>query len=151
MRCSSTNNVKYGFLKGERRYRCKDCGFQFVPTSKRKSLRIYKIRHNLVFIAKVFPRGLVTLPVEIRRQLQVEAGDKVFFMRNESGEIIIGNPLKTATLSPLAYLRKINITGQIVIPVKLRQQAGIKVGEVTFFTHNESGELVFGNASIWHY
>ena len=149
-RCSSTSNAKYGFLKGERRYRCNDCGFQFVPTTKRKSLRGYRIRHNHVYIAKVFSQGQVTLPVEIRRLLQVGGGDKVFFMHNESGEIIIGNPLKTATISPQAYLRKITINGQIVIPVKIRQQASIKAGNTTFFTHNESGEMVFGNASIWH-
>jgi len=31
-KCGSENNVKAGFIKGEQRYKCKDCGCQFVPT-----------------------------------------------------------------------------------------------------------------------
>ncbi len=31
-KCGSKNVIKAGFVKGEQRYKCKDCGCQFVPT-----------------------------------------------------------------------------------------------------------------------
>ncbi len=31
-KCGSKNAIKAGFVKGEQRYKCKDCGCQFVPT-----------------------------------------------------------------------------------------------------------------------
>ena len=148
-RCSGAGCTKHGFLKGERRYRCKDCGFQFVPTSKRKPLRCYKIRHNDVYLAKVFSRGQVTLPVEIRRLLAVKEGGKVLFACNASGEVILRNPHETAFLYPQAYFRKITINGQIAIPVKIRRLLEIEAGDTTYFTYNESGELVLGNATAW--
>ena len=42
-------------------------------------------------LAKLSPNGQVTLPVEIRRHLNLKGGDKVLFMKNAHGEVIIGN------------------------------------------------------------
>ena len=61
-KCGSKNNVKAGFVKGEQRYRCKDCGCQFVPTRHRgkdegtKLLAVWLYIHGLSFrtIAKLF-------------------------------------------------------------------------------------------------
>jgi len=33
-RCESDNYIKFGFLNGAQRYKCKDCKCQFVPTSQ---------------------------------------------------------------------------------------------------------------------
>ena len=146
-RCSSKNNVKHGFLKGERRYQCKDCGFQFVPTSKRKPVRVYKIGDNHVYVAKVFMRGQITVPVEIRRLLQVKEGDKVLFTHNDNGEIVLCNILQTEALPPIYISRKITGKGQLAIPVKIRRLLKIEMGDTTFFTHNENGELIIGVTS----
>jgi transposase len=34
-KCGGDNYVKAGVVKGEQRYKCKDCGCQFVPTRQR--------------------------------------------------------------------------------------------------------------------
>ena len=42
-------------------------------------------------LAKLTAAGQVTVPVEIRRILMLKAGDKVLFLQNERGEVIIDN------------------------------------------------------------
>ena len=42
-------------------------------------------------LAKISANGQLTLPVEIRRLLGVEAGDKVLFYENENGEIVVSS------------------------------------------------------------
>ena len=61
-KCNSINKMKAGFVKGEQRYKCKDCGCQFVPTrhkgkpEKDKMLAVWLYTHGLSFrtIAKLF-------------------------------------------------------------------------------------------------
>ena len=61
-KCDSENRVKAGFVKGEQRYKCKDCGCQFVPTRTRgkparnKLVAVWLYMHGLSFrtIAKLF-------------------------------------------------------------------------------------------------
>ena len=36
-KCGNTNYVKAGKIKGEQRYKCTDCGCQYVPTRQRGS------------------------------------------------------------------------------------------------------------------
>ena len=60
-KCGGENHVKAGFVEGEQRYKCKDCGCQFVPTRHRgkpekdKLLAIWLYLHGLSFrtIAKL--------------------------------------------------------------------------------------------------
>ena len=42
-------------------------------------------------LAKLSPNGQVTVPVEIRRLLKLKEGDKILFIQNESGEVVIDN------------------------------------------------------------
>ena len=42
-------------------------------------------------LAKISTKGQLTLPIEIRKILGVEAGDKVLFVKNEKGEVVIKN------------------------------------------------------------
>ena len=42
-------------------------------------------------LAKVSANGQLTLPIEIRKLLNVHAGDKVLFRQKPDGEIIISN------------------------------------------------------------
>ncbi len=42
-------------------------------------------------LAKISANGQLTLPVEIRRLLGVEAGDKVLFYEKENGEIVVSS------------------------------------------------------------
>ena len=42
-------------------------------------------------VAKVSANGQITMPVEIRRALRLNVGDKVLFFRKDNGEIVIRN------------------------------------------------------------
>ena len=41
--------------------------------------------------AKLTAAGQITVPAEIRRLLKLKTGDKILFLRNEKGEIVIDN------------------------------------------------------------
>ena len=146
-RCSSTNNVKCGFRNGKQCYKCKECGSQFVVlASKSKPARVYKIGANYIYVARMFARGQITVPVEIRRFLQVKEGDEVLFTHNKDSEIVLCNTLQIEPL-PLIYIsRKITRNGQLVIPADIRRLLQIKEGDNAVFMHNENGELVIGVA-----
>jgi len=40
-------------------------------------------------LAKMSTNGQITIPVEIRRTMNVTAEDKIVFMQNDNGEIVI--------------------------------------------------------------
>ena len=42
-------------------------------------------------LAKISANGQITVPVEIRRELNLKEGDKVLFFKRENGDIAIGN------------------------------------------------------------
>ena len=42
-------------------------------------------------LAKVSSNGQITVPVEIRRLLQLRAGDKVLFYQKPNGDIVVDN------------------------------------------------------------
>ena len=42
-------------------------------------------------LAKISANGQITVPIEIRRQLGLKSGDKILFLQNQNGEIIISN------------------------------------------------------------
>jgi len=42
-------------------------------------------------LAKLTTSGQVTVPVEIRSLLNLKVGDKILFVRNENGEVVINN------------------------------------------------------------
>ena len=60
-KCGGEKHVKAGFIDGEQRYKCKDCGCKFVPTRHRgkpekdKLLAVWLYLHGLSFrtIAKL--------------------------------------------------------------------------------------------------
>lgn len=42
-------------------------------------------------LARISSNGQITVPIEIRRQLSLNAGDKILFFQNKNGEIVISN------------------------------------------------------------
>lgn len=42
-------------------------------------------------LAKISANGQITIPVEIRRLLGIRAGDKLLFLENPAGEVVISN------------------------------------------------------------
>ncbi len=49
-------------------------------------------------LAKISSNGQITVPVEIRRKLNLKEGDKILFIERENGEIVINNASSTAIL-----------------------------------------------------
>ncbi|MCL2364328.1 MAG: AbrB/MazE/SpoVT family DNA-binding domain-containing protein [Defluviitaleaceae bacterium] len=43
-------------------------------------------------LARVSTNGQITVPAEIRRALNIRSGDKVLFMQNTNGDIVIQKP-----------------------------------------------------------
>jgi len=48
-------------------------------------------------VAKITTKGQITLPIQIRKKLNLKEGDKVVFLE-KNGEIIVDNPTKSAIL-----------------------------------------------------
>ena len=42
-------------------------------------------------LAKISSNGQITVPIEIRRLLGLKSGDKILFIQNDSGEVILSN------------------------------------------------------------
>jgi antitoxin PrlF len=50
-------------------------------------------------LAKVSTNGQVTVPVEIRKKLNLKEGDKILFFERAGGEIVINNASATAIVN----------------------------------------------------
>ena len=50
-------------------------------------------------LAKVSANGQVTVPVEIRRKLDLKEGDKILFFERSDGEVTINNASATAIIN----------------------------------------------------
>ena len=50
-------------------------------------------------LAKISANGQLTLPIEIRKLLGVKAGDKVLFIQNDEGEIVVSNASSTLSMN----------------------------------------------------
>ncbi len=46
-KCGSQNMIKADFVKGEQRYKCKECGCQFVPTGHKGKSEEVKLTAEL--------------------------------------------------------------------------------------------------------
>lgn len=49
-------------------------------------------------LAKISANGQITVPAEIRKLLQVKSGDKLLFLQNEAGDIVVRNASEIAIL-----------------------------------------------------
>ena len=49
-------------------------------------------------LAKVSANGQVTVPVEIRRKLNLKEGDKIIFFERKNGDVVINNSSITAII-----------------------------------------------------
>ena len=50
-------------------------------------------------LAKVSANGQVTVPVEIRKKLNLKEGDKILFFERSDGEVVIDNASATAIIN----------------------------------------------------
>lgn len=61
-------------------------------------------------LAKVSSNGQITVPIEIRRKLKIKEGDKIIFLENTNGEIIVQNSSKLAIREAQTGLKDVNIS-----------------------------------------
>jgi antitoxin PrlF len=59
-------------------------------------------------LAKVSSNGQITVPVEIRRKLNIKEGDKIIFLEKPDGEIILQNSSVFAIRQAQNHLNDIN-------------------------------------------
>ncbi len=49
-KCGATEHSKNGFIKGHQRYKCKNCGYQFIPTLQKRFDEQTKLTACLFYI-----------------------------------------------------------------------------------------------------
>jgi len=60
-KCGSENTFKSGFIKGEQRYKCKNCNRQFVPTRHHGKTQTTKLIATLLYINGLSLRTIAQL------------------------------------------------------------------------------------------
>ena len=66
-------------------------------------------------LAKVSSNGQITVPIEIRNKLNIKEGDKIIFIENSNGEIIIQNSSKIAIREAQAALNDVNASEEDIL------------------------------------
>lgn len=66
-------------------------------------------------LARVSSNGQITVPIEIRRKLNIKEGDKIIFLENANGEIILQNSSKIAIREAQADLKDIDVSEEDIL------------------------------------
>lgn len=74
-KCGGTNHYKNGFVKGHQRYKCKECGCQFVPTLNKGCDKQTKATACLLYLNGLSFRT-------IARLLNVSATSVFYWVKN---------------------------------------------------------------------
>ena len=63
-----------------------------IYTENKENKEFFRIQEEVEMnLAKISANGQITVPAEIRKQLNLKSGDKILFFRNQSGDIVISN------------------------------------------------------------
>ena len=66
-------------------------------------------------LARVSINGQITVPVEIRRKLRIKDGDKLLFIENKKGEIVIQNSSIIAIKDAQKELQDVNVSEEEIL------------------------------------
>lgn len=77
-------------------------------------------------LAKVSSNGQITVPIEIRRKLNIKEGDKIIFLENTNGEIILQNSSRVAIMEAQAALKNVKVSEEDILQdvMELRYSKG---------------------------
>jgi len=77
-------------------------------------------------LARVSSNGQITVPIEIRRKLNIKEGDKIIFLENANGEIILQNSSKIAIQEAQVALKNVNVSEEDILQdvMRLRYSEG---------------------------
>lgn len=63
-----------------------------INIENKENKEFFRIQEEVEMnLAKISANGQITVPAEIRKQLNLKSGDKILFFRNQSGDIVISN------------------------------------------------------------
>jgi len=77
-------------------------------------------------LARVSANGQITVPVEIRRLLKVKEGDKMLFMRKDSGEVVVSNSSLLALQEAQKAVEEANFSEDEILEEVMRVRYGEK-------------------------
>jgi len=66
-------------------------------------------------LARVSSNGQITVPIEIRRKLDIKEGDKIIFLENANGEIVLQNSSRVAIREAQLALKDINVSEENIL------------------------------------
>ncbi|MCL4416068.1 MAG: AbrB/MazE/SpoVT family DNA-binding domain-containing protein [Actinobacteria bacterium] len=66
-------------------------------------------------LAKISSNGQITVPVEIRRKLNIKEGDKIIFLENANGDIIIQNSSRVAIRETQSAFKDIKVLEEDIL------------------------------------
>lgn len=66
-------------------------------------------------LAKVSSHGQITVPIEIRKKLNLHEGDKILFLENDQGEIILQNSSRIAIKEAQKALKDIHVSEEEIL------------------------------------
>jgi len=78
-------------------------------------------------LARVSQNGQITVPVEIRRALNIKTGDKIVFLRKSNGEIVVNNTALMAIAEAQATAADSNYSEDEVLDDVMASRYGAKL------------------------
>lgn len=66
-------------------------------------------------LARVSSNGQITVPVEIRRKLNIKEGDKIIFLENAKGDIILQNSSRIAIREAQLGLKDVKVSEEDIL------------------------------------
>jgi len=66
-------------------------------------------------LARVSSNGQITVPVEIRRKLNIKEGDKIIFLENANGDIILQNSSRIAIIEAQFGLKDVKVSEEDIL------------------------------------
>lgn len=75
-------------------------------------------------MAKISSNGQITVPLEIRRLLELKEGDKVLFIQKPNGEIIIRNSSRLTIQDAKKSLAEVDLSEEDILKAVLNLRYG---------------------------
>jgi len=75
-------------------------------------------------LAKLSPNGQITVPIEIRRLLELNEGDKILFIQKQNGEIVVRNSSLLSKTNAQNSLASIDLSEEDILQEVLNIRYG---------------------------
>ena len=136
-KCGSTNAVKAGFLNGNQRYKCKDCGCQFQPNRtkgrpesvKRLAILLYMCGLSMRTISKIVKTDLHA----VYRWIRAFAESNYEKPQPPSSEVVV----ELDEMWHYINVKKTNVGyGRLIVAIPVNLSTGNVEGEIMLHLQN---------------